>query len=160
MVAYNGNPQTDASARSGVAVMERPWPLAKASGLVFAWGSLTVNWSGAHAPVVSRQWLRLRQPFTRFGVAPCLPAGRQARPGLLGFLLAYATATRRFTPPCPHRAVVQNVADAGVEHKRHGSQIKLSRPIWDRAEPRTSPLPPLAPGFLNTPNRLYALRSP
>jgi hypothetical protein len=35
------------------------------------------------------------------------------------------------------------------------SQIKPSRPIWDRPETRTS-----FPGFLNTPNRFYALRFP
>jgi hypothetical protein len=35
------------------------------------------------------------------------------------------------------------------------SQIKLSRPIWDRPETRAS-----FPGFLNTPNRFCAFRFP
>jgi hypothetical protein len=35
------------------------------------------------------------------------------------------------------------------------SQFKLSRPVWYRRESKTS-----FPGFLNTPNRLYALRLP
>jgi hypothetical protein len=37
----NGYSPTDTSVRSGVTVMQRPWPLAKASGYILVWESVT-----------------------------------------------------------------------------------------------------------------------
>jgi hypothetical protein len=37
----NGHSPTNTSVRSGVTVMQRPWPLVKASGYILVWGSLT-----------------------------------------------------------------------------------------------------------------------
>jgi hypothetical protein len=37
----NGHSPTETSVRSGVTVMQRPWPLAKANGFILVWESLT-----------------------------------------------------------------------------------------------------------------------
>jgi hypothetical protein len=37
----NDHSPTETSARSGVTVLQLPWPLAKANGLILVWGSLT-----------------------------------------------------------------------------------------------------------------------
>jgi hypothetical protein len=38
---YNGHSPTDTSVRSGVTVMQRPWPLVKVNGYILVWESLT-----------------------------------------------------------------------------------------------------------------------
>jgi hypothetical protein len=40
-VTHDGHSPTDASARSGVTAMQRPWPLVKVNGFTLVWESLT-----------------------------------------------------------------------------------------------------------------------
>ena len=66
------------------------------------------------------------------------------------------TLHKHYTRVCCERAPIPGTGTVG-RGPTVLSQIKLSRPIWDRPGTRTS-----FPGFLNTPNRFYryALRFP
>jgi hypothetical protein len=68
-----GSETTDKSVRSGVTVMQRPWPLAKVNGFILVWESFNWHYPSSPPQVLLRPGVHLERKGLIYNMQRALP---------------------------------------------------------------------------------------